>query len=102
RLLGNIGERAIAVVVVKRGPLALVSYLRAIRPHSLVLAMRPMLIRKFRVISNEQIQAAVAIVIEPRGARRPFARVFYSGLFRAIRESAVSVIVQQRARWIAR
>src|SRR4029077_11839722 len=53
------------------------------------------------IISYEQVQVAVAVVINPRGTRRPLAGISDSGLVCYIRESSIPVVVKQSGRGAA-
>ena len=57
--------------------------------------------RPVDVVGNHEIQAAVVIVVKPRGARCPEAGIFHSGSRRYVGESTVPVIVIENTSTVA-
>src|SRR5207248_5614745 len=57
--------------------------------------------RKLRVVRNDQIQEAIAIVVEPGGTSRPLPRVLHAGIVSDICKGPVAIVVIKSARGIA-
>src|SRR6185369_8157092 len=67
----DVFKRAVAAIVEQRGTLAFVSLRRAVR--FVFRIERAVLVRLYRpvdIVADEQIEFAVVVVVEPRGARR--------------------------------
>src|SRR5262249_31980245 len=91
----NILEGAVAVVMVKRRllPAKLIRVAVSPVPRLLVAAPDVIIRRPSHVICDREIEFAVPVIIEPRGARRPFAFVRDAGPLGNIREGSVAVVM---------
>src|SRR5215831_6503626 len=96
--LGNVLERAIAVVVEKPTAHARIDRWYAVRAlvGLYVLAVFVFGFARVAEAADEEIQFAVVVVVEPDGARGP-AGSRYAGLFCYIRKGAVAVVSVQNA-----
>src|SRR6266508_3198000 len=92
---GNIGEGAVALVMVKRRllPAKLIRVAVSPVPRLLVAAPDVVIRRPCYVIGDREIEFAVPVIIEPGGARRPFAFVRDPGPLGNIREGSVAVVM---------
>ncbi len=96
--LRDVLERAVSLVPVEHRTLALVRLRRAVRLGAAVQRTEPVLLdRPLDVAGDEQVQAAVAVVVEPEGARRE-PGVADAGLRGDVFEAAASVVTEQAAR----
>src|SRR5215510_4255172 len=93
--LSNIGEGAAAVVMVKRRllPAKFIRVAVSTVPRLLVAAPDVIIRRPGHVICDREIEFTVPVIIEPRGARRPFAFVRNAGPLGNIREGSVAVVM---------
>src|SRR5499426_1666756 len=91
----DIGEGAVAVVSVKRRllPAKLIGVAVSPVPRLLVAAPDVVIRRPCHVIGDREIEFAVPVIIEPGGARRPFAFVRDAGPLGNIREGSVAVVM---------
>src|SRR5882672_1009611 len=91
----NIGEGAVAVVMVERRllPAKLIRVAVSSVARLLVTAPEVIIRRPGHVIGNREIELAVPVIIEPCGARRPFTFVRDAGSLGNIRKGSVAVVM---------
>src|SRR5262249_31207282 len=91
----NIFEGAVAIVMVKRRllPAKLIRVAVSPVPRLLVAAPDVVIRRPCYVIGDREIEFAVSVIIEPGGARSPFAFVRDAGPLGNIREGSVAVVM---------
>src|SRR5580692_422336 len=101
--VASVGESAIAVVMVQGWRLAMINVRMAITPQSGTFAAAVEIVfrRPVDVVGNHQVQFAVVVVIEPRGAGTPLADVSYSGLRCHVGKCAIPVVVIEDASSVA-
>jgi hypothetical protein len=93
--LRHVLERAVAAVLVEGGALALVGLRRAVALRLAVeRAVEVLRRRPLDVVGNEEIEAAVAVVVEEGGARRE-AAVADAGFRRDVREAPVAEVAEE-------
>ena len=99
----DIGESAVAVVVIERWRLAVEIVGMAIAAHAraAVATIEVALRRPVDVVGDDEIESAVIVVIEPRGARCPPSRVLHACLRGHIGEGAVAIVVIEDAAAVA-
>src|SRR5579872_4657383 len=77
RFNADVGERSISVVVKKRRRLPVIDVRVAVTPHPgrFVAAPKILLWRPIHVVRNDKVEFAVVVVVEPRSARCPLAKI---------------------------
>src|SRR4029077_18453909 len=95
--LAHVGERAVVIVVVQLGLLALVVSWMTVRSvtGAMFAAVKIILGRPFDVIGDDEVEPAVFVVIEPACAGGPSALVGHACLGGDIGECAVAIVVIQ-------
>ncbi len=94
---GDIGECAIAVIVVEVRHFPFVCRLRAIAGLPIIRAVLRPVERELHIIRDKQIETAVTVVIKPCGACAPLAGIANSGFLGDIGECAIAVVVVESA-----
>src|SRR2546422_2171947 len=94
--MAHVGKRAIAVVVIQRQRHPGINCLNAIGTLAIEFAYPRNVEVNLRIVADEQVEIAIAVIVKPDRTGRPSALVLYAGLFRDIRKSTVAVIVKER------
>ncbi len=99
----HVRERPVAIVVIKprRVPCKTVRVAIPAVARPVVPAGNRMVHVKLHIICHEQVQLAVAVVVEPRRCRGPHAVIAHTGLCRYVRERSVTVVVVQNGMPVA-
>src|SRR4029077_10290970 len=75
----------------------LICDLFTVTANSVDLALLRRVERKLHVVGDDQIEVAVAVVVEPGSAGRPASGIFDAGFVGDIREGSVAVVVEESA-----
>src|SRR5207247_8546917 len=92
----------VAVVVIEpRGP-ALVCGLGAVGRLALKLTAAGILKRKLGVVGDEEVEAAVVVIVEPCGRCSPVPLIGCAAAGRHVAERPVAIVMKESARGLAR